>query len=70
MCYTLINRENETEEYKMKAGETICYYRARGGSKSVYITMLYDKNQLRGSIIQNVKPESKLSFMQLGNKNA
>ncbi len=42
----------------MKAGETMCYYRARGGEKSVYVTMLYDKNQLRGSIIQNYIPQT------------
>ena len=41
----------------MKAGETMCYYRARGGEKSIYVTMLYDKNQLRGSIIQNYNPQ-------------
>lgn len=42
----------------MKTGETMCYYRARGGEKSVYITMLYDKNQLRESIIQNYVPQT------------
>ena len=41
----------------MKTGETICYYRARGGEKSVYVTMLYHKNQLRGSIMQNYEPQ-------------
>lgn len=41
----------------MRRGETICYYRARGGQTSVYVTMLYDKNQLRGSIIQNCKTQ-------------
>jgi len=40
----------------MKKGETICYYRARGGEKNIYITMLYDKDKLRGSIIENRKP--------------
>lgn len=39
----------------MKRGETICYYRARGGEKSIYITMLYHKDKLRGSIIANPK---------------
>lgn len=39
----------------MKRGETICYYRARGGAKNIYITMLYDKDQLRGSIIEKNK---------------
>lgn len=42
---------------KMKRGETICYYRARGGEKNVYITMLYHKDKLRGSIIENRKPQ-------------
>lgn len=37
----------------MKQGETMCYYRARGGQKSVYITIIYDNNILRESIIQN-----------------
>ena len=40
----------------MKRGETICFYCARGGEKTVYITMLYDKDKLRGSIIENRKP--------------
>ena len=39
----------------MKRGETICYYRARGGEKNIYITMLYHKDKLRGSIIENSK---------------
>lgn len=42
----------------MKAGETMCYYRARGGEKSIYITVLYDNNQLRESIIQNYIPQT------------
>lgn len=37
----------------MRRGETICFYRARGGEKTVYITMLYHKNKLRGSIVEN-----------------
>jgi len=41
----------------MKRGETICYYRARGGEKNIYITMLYHKDKLRGSIIENYKPQ-------------
>lgn len=41
----------------MRKGETICYYRARGGGKNVYITMLYHKDKLRGSIIENRKPQ-------------
>lgn len=41
----------------MKKGETICYYRARGGEKNIYITMLYHKDKLRGSIIENKKPQ-------------
>ena len=41
----------------MKTGETMCYYRAPGGGKSIYVTMLYHKNQLRGSIIQNYDPQ-------------
>lgn len=40
----------------MKKGETICYYRARGGEKNVYITMLYHKDKLRESMTQNYKP--------------
>lgn len=42
----------------MKTGETMCYYRARGGEKSIYITVLYDNNQLRESIIQNYIPQA------------
>ena len=41
----------------MKNGETICYYRARGGEKNLYIAMLYHKDKLRGSIIENRKPQ-------------
>lgn len=41
---------------RMKKGETICYHRARGGEKNVYVTMLYHKDKLRGSIIENHKP--------------
>lgn len=41
----------------MKKGETICYYRPRGGGKNIYITMLYQKDKLRGSIIQNSVPQ-------------
>ena len=40
----------------MKTGETICYYRARGGQRSVYVTVLYDNNHLRSSVIQNYEP--------------
>lgn len=39
----------------MKKGETICYYRARGGGRDVYVAMLYHKDKLRGSIIENSK---------------
>lgn len=42
----------------MKRGETICFYRARGGEKSVYITMLYHKNKLRGSIVENRRSQN------------
>lgn len=49
----------------MKAGETMCYYRARGGEKSIYVTILYDKDQLRGSIIQNYIPQTKKENHQL-----
>lgn len=45
----------------MKRGETICYYRARGGEKNVYITMLYYKDKLRGSIIEKNKPREIIS---------
>lgn len=45
----------------MKKGETICYYRARGGEKNIYITMLYHKDKLRGSIIENRKPQKQTS---------
>lgn len=44
-------------EEKMKRGETICYYRAKGGAKNVYITILYHKDKLRGSIIENCRPQ-------------
>lgn len=40
----------------MKSGEAICYYRARGGEKSVYVTVLYDDKHLRSSVIQNYEP--------------
>ena len=40
------------EELKMRPGETMCYYRARGGERSVYVTIVYEKDTLRGSIIQ------------------
>ena len=40
----------------MKKGETICYYRARGGERNVYITMLYHKDKLRGNMIESHKP--------------
>ena len=40
----------------MKSGETVCYYRARGGERSVYVTVLYDENHLRSSVIQNYEP--------------
>ncbi len=40
------------EEFKMRLGETMCYYRARGGQKSVYITIVYENDTLRESIIQ------------------
>lgn len=43
----------------MKKGETICYYRPRGGGKNIYITMLYQNNKLRGSIIQHHNTTSK-----------
>lgn len=36
----------------MRPGETMCYYRARGGQKSVYVTIVYENNILRESIIQ------------------
>ncbi|WP_054744124.1 hypothetical protein [Cellulosilyticum ruminicola] len=36
----------------MRLGETMCYYRARGGQKSVYITIVYENDTLRESIIQ------------------
>lgn len=36
----------------MRAGETMCYYRARGGAKSVYITIVYENNILRESIVE------------------
>lgn len=36
----------------MKKGETICYYRARGGEKNIYITILYNKDKLIESIIE------------------
>lgn len=39
----------------MKKGETICYYRARGGQKNIYITLLYHNDKLRESIIENCK---------------
>ena len=42
---------------KMKKGETICYYRPRGGGKNIYITMLYQNDKLRGSIIQSHTPQ-------------
>ena len=43
----------------MKSGETVCFYRARGGGRSIYVTMLYDKNDLiRGSIMQNHFPQT------------
>lgn len=55
------NKDKLNERYewrvKMKTGETMCYYRAPGGGKSIYVTMLYHKNQLRGSIIQNYDPQ-------------
>ena len=41
----------------MKKGETICYYRARGGGKNIYITVLYHKDKLRGSIIENPRTQ-------------
>ena len=41
----------------MKKGETICYYRPRGGGKNIYITMLYQNDKLRGSIIQSHTPQ-------------
>ena len=37
----------------MRPGETMCYYRARGGQKSVYITIVYENDTLRESIIQH-----------------
>lgn len=46
---------------EMKRGETICYYRARGGEKNIYVTMLYHKDKLRGSIIANSK-QSKVNL--------
>lgn len=36
----------------MKKGETICYYRARGGEKNIYVTVLYDKDKLIESIVE------------------
>lgn len=36
----------------MRRGETICYYRPRGGRKNIYVTLLYDEEKLRSSIIQ------------------
>lgn len=36
----------------MRPGETMCYYRARGGQKSVYVTIVYENDTLRESIIQ------------------
>lgn len=44
----------------MKKGETICYYRARGGEKNIYITMFYHKDKLRERIIENYKPHKTL----------
>lgn len=38
---------------KMRPGETMCYYRAKGGQKSVYVTIVYENNILRESIIQH-----------------
>lgn len=45
----------------MRRGETICYYRARGGEKNVYITMLYHNDKLRERIIANNKPSKLLT---------
>lgn len=53
---SIYNDERKMEEIEMRKGETICYYRARGGEKNVYVTMLYHKDKLRGSIIENHKP--------------
>lgn len=36
---------------EMRQGETMCYYRARGGQKSVYVTLMYENDYLRESII-------------------
>nr|WP_302599932.1 hypothetical protein [uncultured Cellulosilyticum sp.] len=37
----------------MRRGETMCYYRAKGGQKSVYVTIVYENDILRESIIQH-----------------
>lgn len=41
----------------MKKGETICYYRARGGEKNIYITVLYDKDKLIENIVEKHEPQ-------------
>ncbi len=53
----------------MKSGEAICYYRARGGERSVYVTVLYDENHLRSSVIQNYEP-SHMKNIKLNNNTA
>lgn len=44
--------KQENGGIKMRPGETMCYYRARGGQKSVYVTIVYENDTLRESIIQ------------------
>ncbi len=51
----------------MRPGETMCYYRARGGQKSVYVTIIYENDILRESIIQHHEGKQQESLNEVHN---